>query len=101
MCFYALGIKGVQPVFCFVLKIFIFSFLERGEGREKEREKNINQLPLADLARNPGMCPDWESNQHPFSSQAGAQSTEPHKPGPVYVFENTIWLIQGACVLQV
>ena len=33
-----------------------------GERREKERERNINvQLP-GDLAHNPGMCPDWESN---------------------------------------
>ena len=36
---------------------------------------------LRDLARNPGMCPDWESNQRPFGSQAGAQSTEPHQAG--------------------
>ena len=28
------------------LKDFIYLFLERGEGREKERERNINQLPL-------------------------------------------------------
>ena len=34
-----------------------------------------------DLAHNPGMCPDWESNRQPFGSQAGAQSTEPHQPG--------------------
>ena len=33
------------------------------------------------LARNPGRCPDWESNQRPFGLQAGAQSTEPHQPG--------------------
>ena len=42
---------------------FIYLFLERGEGREKERERNINGwLPLMcappwDLAYNPGMCP--------------------------------------------
>ena len=35
-----------------------------------------------DLARNPGMRPDWESNRQPSSLQAGAQSTEPHQPGP-------------------
>ena len=28
------------------------------------------------LAHNPGMCPDWELNQQPFGSQAGAQSIE-------------------------
>ena len=54
-------------------------------------DRNINVwLPLAhpptgDLACNPGMCPDWESNWRPFGSQAGAQSTEPHQPGP-YLF---------------
>ena len=34
--------------------------------------------PTGDLAHNPGMCPDWESNQLPFGSQACAQSTELH-----------------------
>ena len=37
--------------------------------------------PSGDLACNPDMCPEWESNQRPFGSQAGAQSTEPHQPG--------------------
>ena len=75
----------------FIFKIFfkdvIYLFLSRGEGREKERERNINvwlplmHPPTGDLARNPGMCPDWQSNQWPFGSQAGTQSTEPHQPG--------------------
>ena len=43
--------------------------LEKERGKENDRERNINVwLPLmcpptGDLARNPGMCPDWESNQ--------------------------------------
>ena len=37
------------------------------------------------LARNPGMCLDWESNRQPFGSQASTQSTEPHQPG-LYLF---------------
>ena len=37
--------------------------------------------PTGDLAHNPGMCPDWESNQRPLGFQAHAQSTEPHQPG--------------------
>ena len=68
-----------------------YLFSERGEGREKERERNIDvqkkhQLvashmpPNVNLACNPGMCPDWELNWEPFSSQASAQ-TEPHQPG--------------------
>ena len=43
--------------------------------------------PTGDLAHNPGMCPDWESNQRPFGSQASTQSTEPHQPGyNTYIF---------------
>ena len=37
--------------------------------------------PKGDPNRNPGICPEWELNQWPFGSQAGAQSTEPHQPG--------------------
>ena len=39
-----------------------------GEGREKERERNIHQLspmhtPASDQIPNPGTCPDPESNR--------------------------------------
>ena len=73
--------------YLFFKRLFIYLFLERGEEREKERKGNINMWsPLmcpsnGDLAHNPGMCPDWESNRWPFASQSGAQSTEPHQPG--------------------
>ena len=42
---------------------------ERGEGREKEKERNINvwlplmHPPTGDLASNPAMFPDWEANR--------------------------------------
>ena len=56
-------------------KRFIFR-----EGREREREGEKHQCVVAshvpltgDLACNPGMCPDWESNQLPFDLQAGTQ----------------------------
>ena len=61
--------------------------MDRQEGREKERERNINVwLPLAhpslgNLAHNPGMCPDWERNPRPFALQARAQSIELHQLG--------------------
>ena len=42
----------------------------------------LSHAPLTgDLACNPGMCPNWGSNQPPFGYQASAQSTEPHQPG--------------------
>ena len=44
--------------------------------------------PPGDLAHNPGMCPDWELNRRPFGSQAGAQSTESHHPGPARLYSH-------------
>ena len=65
---------------------YIFIFRERGKKGEIEGEKHqcvvaSHTPPTGDLACNPGMCPDWESNQQPFGLQAGTQSTEPHQPG--------------------
>ena len=42
--------------------------------------------PTGHLACNPGICPDWESNQRPFGAQAHTQSTEPHQPGLEFSF---------------
>ena len=47
---------------------------DKWEAREKERERNIDVQekhqsiasctpPTGDLAHNPGMCSDWDSNQ--------------------------------------
>ena len=46
---------------------FIYLFLERWERRVRERERNINQMPLICApSRNLGMCPDQESNLQLF-----------------------------------
>ena len=90
----------------FFLKI-LFLFLERGERREKERERKIDvqekhQLitslmsPTGDLACNPGMCPEWELNQWPLGSQASTQSTEPYQPGQmnkIHIFLKTSYCL--------
>ena len=71
---------------CNFFKEFIYLFLERGREGEREGEKHQPVVashvpPTGDLAWNPGMCPDWELNQQPFGSQAGAQSIESHQLG--------------------
>ena len=76
------------------LKDFIY-FRERGKegGREGEKHQCVvasHMPPTGDLAHNPGTCPDWESNQQPSASQAGAQSTEPHQPGLQFHFRERI-----------
>ena len=75
----------------YFFKDFTYLFLEKGEGKEKERERNITVwLPLTpptrDVVCNPGLCPDWELNKRLFGSQAHAQSTEPHQPGQIKFF---------------
>ena len=72
-------------------------------GREVEREREKHQSavtsclpPSGDRAPNPGMCPDWESNQRPFASQAGTQSTEPQQPGPMFFLFTHIFVTSFA-----
>ena len=43
MWFYFLHARSYN-FFVFVFKDFVYLFLERGEGREKERERNISRL---------------------------------------------------------
>ena len=77
-----------NPEFNYIFKKFLkrLNFQREGEG-ERKRGKETSRCgcflhaPIGDLACNPGMCPDWESNQQPFGSQAGTQSTELHQPG--------------------
>ena len=45
------------------------------------------RIPHRHLARHPDTGPDPESNQRPFGSQAGTQSTEPHQPGLMFAFQ--------------
>ena len=54
-------------------------------------ERYVSQVashtpPTGDLALDPGMCPEWESDQQRFDSKAGTQSPESHQPGLYLVF---------------
>ena len=69
----------------FKKRFYLFIFRE-GEGKEKGREASmcgclLQRAPTGDLAHNPGMCPDWESNRQLFGLQAHTQPTEPYQPG--------------------
>ena len=75
-------------IYIFLKDFIYFIFLERVREGERGRETSICGCLLhsPNLARNPGMCPDWESNQQTFGLQAHAQSTELHQPGPEGIF---------------
>ena len=72
------SIKTAHLIFCYIillsfLKDFIYLFIFRETGREGERDREKHQCVVAscapfagDLACNPGMCPDWESNRNPL-----------------------------------
>ena len=79
----------LQPVWFFFLRFYVL-FLERGKEGTREGVKHqcvvaSSVPPTGNMAYNPGMCPDWESNWQRFSSQAYAQSTVLHQPGPAMV----------------
>ena len=96
----------------FLKKYFIYILLERGEWREKERERNIDVWekhilvvshtpPVGDLAHNPGRYLVLESNWRPLGSQAGAASTEPHQPRQITTLEMVVrglqlWYIKSS-----
>ena len=59
----------------FFTRFYLFIFRERGKEREREEEKHqcvvsSHAPPAGDLACNPGMCLDWESNEEPLVLQA-------------------------------
>ena len=62
------------PLLGFFKIFYLFIFRERGREGEREGEKHqcvvaSHVAPTGELAHNPGMCPDWESNWRPFGSQ--------------------------------
>ena len=80
----------LQYFFLFLLKIFFIYFESELKGeREGEKHWHVRDTSVhcllytpGDLTCNPDICPDWNSNQQPLGSQAGAHSTKPHQPGP-------------------
>ena len=70
------GLPCPHSLIIFFLRFYVFIFRERERERERQKHQCVvasHAPPTGDLAHNPGMCPDWESNQQPFGSQAIAQ----------------------------
>ena len=98
--FVATGLLKIEFGLFFLRFYYLFIYLSsegrggRKRGRETSMyERNSYQLPCECpqpgtwLAHNPGMCPDQESNQWPFSLQDDAPPTEPWHPGLNLVFK--------------
>ena len=71
---YDFQIHYIIFVFICIFQKILFIFRERGRNGEREEEKHqcvvaSHMAPTGDLAHNPGMCPDRESNRQPFDSQ--------------------------------
>ena len=98
-----ISVLPLLPLFSFYFFKVLFTYiLERGREGQREGEKHWHVVAscaplIGDLAHNPDMRPDWESNQWPFDSQAGAQSTEPRHPGPLPPF---YWWHLKICIIK-
>ena len=77
-----------------IFKFYFNLFLERGEKREKERERNIDQSPLkcalaGSWTHNPGTCPDQELNPQHLAFRDKAQPS--HTSQGCYVYFTTFF----------
>ena len=81
--------------YLFIFNDFIYLLLERGEGREKERERNINVwLPLVHPLTwsTTQACAQTGNQTGPFGSQAHAQPTELLPPRLHDIFKSYIYI---------
>ena len=70
----------------FCVRFYLFIFRE-GEGKEKERGRNISVREKHQSVASQ-RHPDWELNRWPFALWNDAQLTEPHWSGQnVFIFE--------------
>ena len=79
--------------------IYLFNFRERGREGEREGEKlqcvvASYMAPTEDLARNPGMCPDWELNQQHFGSQPVLNPLSYTSQGITLDLNSLVWHVE-------
>ena len=86
----------LKMVFFFkILFGFVLFCLREGRENERERYQSVASRapPSGDLACNPGVCPDWESNWQPSGLWDDAQHTEPHHSELVICFESLLKIL--------
>ena len=71
-------------------------FLERGGGKETLIHCLLSAPQLRAWTRNPGTCPDWESNPRIFALRGHAQPTEPRGQGSSFSFQMTLATAQAS-----
>ena len=96
ICKYFLSMCDLPFHFLFWFFFILIIFRERERKKEREGEKHQCVVasptpPTKDQACNPGMCPNWESKQRPFGSQAGTGATKPHQPGLPFCFHSGVF----------
>ena len=71
----------------FFLRFYLFISRERGrEGEKYQCMVTSGVVPTGDVAHNPGMCPDWESNQRPFGLQPTLNPLSYTSQGLTFIF---------------
>ena len=56
-------ISCISYLFFLLLKRFYLFIFREGEGEKHQCVVASHVIPTGDLACNPGLCPDWESNR--------------------------------------
>ena len=72
----------------FFKRFYLFIFRERRREGERKGEKHqcvvaSHTPPTGDLARNPGACPDWESNQGPLTHRPALNALSHTSQAPI------------------
>ena len=92
--------KVISPIsFFFLRSLFTYFYREGKGGRKGEKHQCVVAScapPTVNPACNPHTCPDEELNRLSSSSQASAQSYEPHSQGsPISIRHLKALIVQG------
>ena len=95
-CYHELSIN--LRCYIFFIKILFIYFQREGKGSRKRGKHQcvvaFHAPPTGDLACNPGMCPDWESNCDPLVHRPALNPLSYTSQGRCYIFNFCFcWLL--------